>query len=99
MTWERPEFWWFLFLALVPWGIYRWVRWRIPTIPWGAIRFLRQVEEKLRWRTRFWEIFLLTLQIFGIFCLAVGVMHPTFPWLSEPSTQEMGKTAEMRTVW
>lgn len=99
MTWERPEFWWFLFLALVPWGIYRWVRWRIPTIPWGAIRFLRQVEEKLRWRTRFWEIFLLTLQILGIFCLAVGVMHPTFPWLSEPSMLEMGKTAEIRTVW
>ncbi|MDO4583907.1 MAG: BatA domain-containing protein [Planctomycetia bacterium] len=99
MTWERPEFWWFLFLALVPWGIYRWVRWRIPTIPWGAIRFLRQAEEKLRWRTRFWEIFLLALQMAGIFFLAVGVLQPTFPWLSERSVPGEEKRSANRVIW
>lgn len=99
MTLERPEFWWFLFLALVPWGIYRWFRWRIPTIPWGAIRFLYHAEKKIRWRTQFWERVLLTLQTLGIFFLAVGLMLPIFPQLSRHRVQKTEISSKNRVVW
>ncbi len=79
---QAPAALWGLILCLIPVLIFRFFRRPPAVVPWGAFRFLREAQEKIQTRARFWEIFRILVRTLAIFCLILALASPV--WVCDP---------------
>jgi len=81
---QAPAALWGLILCLIPVLIFHFFRRPPAVVPWGAFRFLREAQEKIQTRTRFWEIFGILVRTLAIFCLILALASPVL--VSDPDS-------------